>query len=72
MTHPMPKPVPLKLPVAEEIEYVIRALVASVKEDGAVLEDEEGNVSVHPAVGHLHNLMRCLPGGRIAVRQGDR
>ncbi|WP_318208000.1 hypothetical protein [Streptomyces sp. SJL17-1] len=72
MTNPVPKPVPYKRPISDEIEYVIRSLVASIREDGSVLEDTSGDLVVHPAVPYLSTLVKGLPNSRISDRRAER
>lgn len=71
MTHPVPTPAPLKRPLPDEIEWLIRDLVKSIREDGSVIEDEDGNLAVHPAIAHVSYLARCMPLGRVSKQRGD-
>ncbi|MEV4683949.1 hypothetical protein [Streptomyces kurssanovii] len=71
MTIPVPKPVPIPRPLADEMEWIFRDLVKSIRADGTVIEDADGNIAVHPGVEHISWLYRSLPANRVSGRRGD-
>lgn len=62
-----PKPTISAYTTNDGVEWVLRQLIASIREDGAVLEDEDGVLTTHPAVQYLAPLNNSLhPSRRLA------